>query len=120
MTHQCLTAAKLLEAQGISAEVVHVPTIKPLDTETILKSIKKTGRAVSVEEAQIIGGLGAAIAETLCEYMPAPLKRLGMDGVFGESGSYAELVEHFGLDAKSIAAKTSEFIKAVPQYKAGY
>lgn len=120
MTHQCLTAARLLEAQGISAEVVHVPTIKPLDTETIIKSIKKTGRAVSVEEAQIIGGLGGAIAEVLCEQMPAPLKRIGMDGVFGESGSYAELVEHFGLDAKSIAAKAVDFIKIVPQYKAGY
>jgi transketolase len=120
MTHQCLTAAKVLEEQGISAEVLHVPTIKPLDAETIIKSIKKTGRAVSVEEAQVMGGLGGAIAELLCEQMPAPLKRLGMDGVFGESGSYAELVAHFGLDAKSIATKTADFIKAVPQYKAGY
>ncbi len=120
MTHQCLTAAKLLETQGVSAEVVHVPTIKPLDTQTIIDSIKKTGRAVSVEEAQIIGGMGGAIAELLCEQMPAPLKRLGMDGVFGQSGSYAELLEHYGLDAKSIAQKTAEFIKKAPQYKPGY
>ena len=120
MTHQCLTAAKLLEGQGVSAEVLHVPTVKPLDVDTIIASIKKTGRAVSVEEAQIIGGLGGAVAELLCEQMPAPLKRLGMDGVFGESGSYAELIGHFGLDAKSIAAKTTEFIKKVPQYKPGY
>lgn len=120
MTHQCLTAAQLLEQQGVSAEVLHVPTIKPLDNNTVLASIKKTGRAVSVEEAQIIGGLGGAVAELLCEHMPAPLKRLGMDGVFGESGNYAELVAHFGLDAKSIAAKTVEFIKIAPQYKPGY
>lgn len=73
-----------------------------------------------MEEAQIIGGLGGAIAELLCERMPAPLKRIGMDGVFGESGGYAELVEHFGLDAKSIAEKTTEFIKKAPQYKPGY
>lgn len=120
MTHQCLTAAKLLEAEGIDAEVLHVPTIKPLDNETILTSIKKTGRAVSVEEAQIIGGLGGAVAELLCEYMPAPLKRIGLDGVFGQSGSYAELIEHYGLDAKSITAKTIEFTKKAPQYKPGF
>ncbi len=120
MTHQCLTAAKLLEKKGISAEVVHVPTIKPLDDATILKSIKKTGRAVSVEEAQIIGGLGGAIAELLSEHMPAPLKRIGLDGEFGQSGNYAELVEHYGLDAQSIAKVTAEFMGRVPQYKPGY
>ena len=120
MTHQCLTAAKLLESQGIDAEVLHVPTIKPLDTQTIIESIKKTGRAVSAEEAQTIGGLGGAVAELLCEQMPAPLKRLGMDGAFGQSGSYAELLAHYELDAKSIAKKTSEFIKKVPQYKPGF
>ncbi len=120
MTHQCLAAAKMLEAQGINAEVVHVPTIKPLDAETILGSITKTGRAVSVEEAQIIGGLGGAIAELLCERMPAPLKRIGMDGVFGESGDYAQLIEHFGLNAKAITKKAADFAAAVPQYKPGF
>lgn len=120
MTHQCLTAAQVLEAQGISAEVLHVPTIKPLDNETILHSIKKTGRAVGVEEAQIIGGLGGAVAELLCEQMPAPLKRLGLNGEFGQSGGYAELIAHYGLDAMSIAAKTADFIHKVPQYKPGY
>lgn len=120
MTHQCLTAAKLLAEKGIKAEVVHVPTIKPLDADTIVASMSKTGRAVTVEEAQIIGGLGGAIAELLCERMPAPLKRIGMDGVFGESGNYAELIEHFGLDAKSIAAKTIDFTKKAPQYKPGF
>ena len=120
MTHQCLTAAKLLEQKGIDAEVVHVPTIKPLDEHTVLASIKKTGRALSVEEAQVIGGLGGAIAELLCEKMPAPLKRIGMDGIFGESGDYKQLVEHFGLDANHIAEKTESFMQDVPQYKPGF
>ena len=120
MTCQALAAAKLLEQKGIKAEVVHVPTIKPLDTETIVASVKKTGRAVTVEEAQMIGGLGGAIAETLGDYMPTPLKRIGMDGVFGESGDYKDLIAHFGLDAKGIAKTTEEFVAKVPQYKPGF
>jgi transketolase len=102
MTYQALLAAQELERDGVSAEVIHVPTIKPLDTETILKSVKKTGRVVTAEEGQIIGGLGSAIAETLSEHYPAPLKRIGMQDHFGESGSPDELLEHFGLDAKHI------------------
>jgi transketolase len=102
MTYQAMEAAKVLEKDGISAEVIHVPTIKPLDIDTILKSVKKTGRAVTAEEGQIIGGLGSAIAETLSEHYPAPLKRVGMQDHFGESGSPDELLKHFGLDAKHI------------------
>jgi transketolase len=102
MTYQALVAAELLFKDGIEAEVVHVPTIKPLDNETILKSVKKTGCVVTVEEAQINGGLGGAIAELLAEHHPAPLKRIGMVDRFGESGEPTELLEHFGLDAKHI------------------
>jgi transketolase len=103
MTYQALLAASELQKKdGISAEVIHVPTIKPLDTETILKSVKKTGAVVTAEEGQIIGGLGSAIAEVLSENHPAPLKRIGMQDHFGESGSPDELLEHFGLDAKHI------------------
>ena len=102
MTYQALLAAKELHRDGVSAEVIHVATIKPLDTETILKSVKKTGAAVTAEEGQIIGGLGGAIAETLSENYPAPLKRIGMKDRFGESGSPDQLLEHFGLDAKHI------------------
>jgi transketolase len=82
---------------------VHVPTIKPLDNATILASVRKTGAAVTAEEAQIIGGLGSAIAELLGEEHPVPLKRIGMQDHFGESGKPEELMEHFGLDAKHIA-----------------
>lgn len=102
MTYQALLAAEQLYKDGIDAEVVHVPTIKPLDAETILKSVRKTGCAVTAEEGQIIGGLGGAIAELLAENHPAPIYRIGMQDHFGESGQPDELLEHFGLDAKHI------------------
>lgn len=102
MTYQALVAAEKLFKQGISAEVVHVPTIKPLDEATILKSVRKTGAVVCVEEAQINGGLGGAIAELLSEEHPVPMKRMGMKDHFGESGTPEELLEHFGLTAKHI------------------
>jgi transketolase len=102
MTYQALAAVEGLYKDGIEAEVIHVPTIKPLDAETILKSVKKTGAVVTVEEAQITGGLGGAVAELLGENFPVPLKRIGMQDRFGESGEPNELLEHFGLDAKHI------------------
>jgi transketolase len=103
MTYQAMVAAEILATQNISAEVVHVPTIKPLDEETILNSVKKTHFAITVEEAQINGGLGGAIAELLVENLPAPLYRIGMPDHFGESGKPEELLEHFGLTGKHIA-----------------
>jgi transketolase len=102
MTYQALKAVAALYKDGIEAEVIHVPTIKPLDAETILKSVRKTGAVVTAEEGQIIGGLGGAIAELLAEECPAPLKRIGMRDRFGESGAPEQLIEHFGLDAKHI------------------
>ncbi|MGC1176508.1 MAG: transketolase family protein [Candidatus Saccharimonadales bacterium] len=102
MTYQALAAAEKLYKDGIEAEVVHVPTIKPLDKETILKSVRKTGAVVTAEEGQIIGGLGGAIAELLAEECPTPMKRIGMRDRFGESGEPNQLLEYFGLDAKHI------------------
>lgn len=102
LTYQALLAAEQLYKDGIEAEVVHVPTIKPLDTETILKSVRKTGAVVTAEEGQINGGLGGAIAELLAEELPTPTQRIGMKDRFGESGDPAELMIHFGLDAKHI------------------
>lgn len=116
MTYQCLIAARMLAGDGIEAEVVHVPTIKPLDRETILASVKKTGRAISVEEAQIAGGLGGAIAELLTEQLPLPLRRLGMQDRFGESGNPSELLEHFQLTGKHIALSTHDFVDKMPKY----
>lgn len=115
-TYQCLLAARILAQDGVEAEVVHVPTIKPLDNETIIASLRKTGRGISVEEAQIAGGLGGAIAEVLAEQLPTPLKRLGMQDRFGESGEMSELVEHFGLTGMHIAMTAHEFIDVTPKY----
>ncbi len=103
MTYQALVAAEILFKQGIDAEVVHVGTIKPLDGETIIKSVKKTGAVVTIEEAQINGGLGGAVAELLVENLPTPMHRMGMKDQFGESGDPKDLFEHFGLTAKHIA-----------------
>src|SRR5665213_1783818 len=110
MTYQAMAAAARLAKDGIHAEVVHVPTIKPLDTETILTSVRKTGAVVTAEEGQIVGGLGGAIAELLSEECPTPMKRIGMRDHFGESGSPDELLKHFGLDALHIALAAHEIL----------
>ena len=110
MTYQALVAAELLFKNGIDAEVVHCPTIKPLDAVTILKSAKKTGAVITAEEGQINGGLGGAVAELLGEEHPVPLKRIGMRDRFGESGNPEELLEHFGLTAKHIALAAHEIM----------
>ncbi len=120
MTYQLLAAAKQLENQGIQAEVVHVPTIKPLDEDTIIQSIKKTGRAITAEEAQAAGGFGSAVAELLGEKLPTPLRRLGMQDRFGESGEPNELIAHFNLDADSIADYTKKFVSDIPRYHQGF
>lgn len=103
LTHGCLQAAEELKKEGISAEVVDVSTIKPLDAETILKSVGKTGCAVTAEEHSIIGGLGSAVAELLSEEMPSPLRRVGTKDMFGESGKPDELFVKYGLTSKDIA-----------------
>ncbi len=102
MTYQALIAAEKLHKDGIEAEIIHVPTIKPLDTATIIASAKKTKRVITVEEAQVTGGLGGAIAELLSEFCPTRIVRIGVKDTFGESGKPDELLEHFGLTAKQI------------------
>jgi len=103
MTYQALEAAKLLASKDISAEVVHISTIKPLDEEVILNSAGKTRHVLTAEEAQIAGGLGGAVAELLGEKMPTAMLRIGMKDRFGESGEPEELLKHFELDAEAIA-----------------
>ncbi len=119
-TPYALMAAEALVAQGISAEVIHVPTVKPLDSTTIITSIKKTGRAVTCEDAQAAGGFGGAIAELLGDQMPAPLLRIGMDDRYGESGAPLEVHAKLGLADDTIAARTKEFVKNRPAYKPGF
>lgn len=110
MTYHALMAADLLYKDGIEAEVIHVATIKPLDSETIIKSLKKTGAVVTAEEGQINGGLGGAISELSSEAFPVPIRRIGMKDRFGESGEPEELLKHFGLDADHIRLAAHEVV----------
>lgn len=93
-----LEAAALLEEEGISAEVINICTIKPLDEEIIIASARKTGKVVTAEEHSVIGGLGSAVCDALCKSYPVPVMKIGMQDVFGESGSAAALVEKYKLD----------------------
>lgn len=116
ITAYALRAAKQLEAKGVSVEVVHAPTIKPFDEETVLKSVKKTGRVATAEEAQVAGGLGGVVAELLSEKLPTPLLRIGMKDRFGESGAPIELLKHFELDDAGIAKNLAPFVRDTPKY----
>jgi transketolase len=120
LTYQLLVAANLLQEHGVSAEVIHVPTIKPLDEGVILASARKIGRIVTAEEAQIAGGFGGAVAELLSEKLPTPMLRIGMQDRFGESGEPTELIKHFGLDGASIAKQVKQFVNDVPRYHQGF
>lgn len=111
MVNESLEAAKKLEADGISARVVNIHTIKPLDTELICKCAKETGVIVTAEEHSIIGGLGSAVTETVAESYPVPVVRIGVNDEFGYSGPAVELLKKFGLSADNIAEKTKEAVK---------
>jgi transketolase len=105
-----LGAAKLLEADGVSAEVINICTIKPLDEDIIVESAKKTGKVVTVEEHSVIGGLGSAVSDCLGAKHPTLIKKIGMQDVFGESGSAAALIKKYGLDAEGVYKSVKEFV----------
>ena len=105
MTYKALMAARQLANDGIEVDVLHVPTIKPLDAVAIIKSASKTGVVITIEEAQINGGLGGAVSELLAEHKPTHVFRMGMNDHFGESGTPDELFEQFGLSIKHIVLK---------------
>ncbi len=109
-TIRALEAADLLGAEGVSAAVLHVPTIKPLDVEAILEVARRTGRVVTAEEHSIIGGLGGAVAEILGEYHPTPMRRVGLADTFGESGPNAALLQKYGLTAAHVAAAARDLL----------
>lgn len=111
MTYHALAAAEIVYKDGIDLEVIHCPTIKPLDAMTLLQSIRKTGAAITAEEGQINGGLGSAVAELIGEQHPVPLKRMGVRDHFGESGDPEELLKHFGLTAQHIAIAAHEIME---------
>lgn len=108
---ETLAAEKMLAADGIDAEIINIHTIKPIDAELVAASAAKTGKVVTVEEHSIIGGLGSAVCEVLCEKAPAKVLRIGVNDTFGESGPAPELIAKYGLDAESIYKKVKAFVK---------
>ena len=110
MVQRALKAQELLAAEGISARVIDMHTIKPLDRELVIKAAKETGAIVTAEEHNVIGGLGAAVAEVLVTDTLCPVEFVGVQDVFGHSASPDELLEHYGLTAENIAAKAKKAI----------
>jgi transketolase len=108
---EAVKAVEILNAKGISARIINMGTIKPLDEEITIKAAKECGKIITVEEHTIFGGLGEAVCGVLAENFPVPVKRIGINDVFGFSASADELMEHFGLWAENIAASTENFVK---------
>mgnify|MGYP004517078455 FL=1 len=111
MVDMALSAREMLAAEGISARVINMHTIKPLDREAVLKAAADTGAIVTAEEHNIIGGLGSAVAEVVCEERPVPVLRVGVEDKFGKSGKVPALLELYGLTPAAIAAKAREAVK---------
>jgi transketolase len=111
MLSEALKAAEELKKSGVSAELLHLHTIKPIDVEAVVKSAAKTGHVVTVEEHSIIGGLGSAVAEVLGEHQPTPMKRVGTMDKFGVSGKMDELLDFFGLRASNIVKAVEELLQ---------
>jgi transketolase len=111
MTAPAIAAAEVLEKEGISARVVHIATIKPIDQEIILKAARETGAIVTAEEHSIVGGLGGAVAELLVEEHPVPVKRVGVNDRFGTSGKAEELLKYFGLTSEDLVEAAREIVQ---------
>ncbi|MBE7035185.1 MAG: transketolase family protein [Ruminococcaceae bacterium] len=111
MVPEALEAKKMLAEEGINARVINIHTIKPIDKDILIKAAKETGAIVTAEEHNVIGGLGSAVAEVLCENFPVPMRRVGTQDKFGKSGKPAILLEEYGLTAANIAANAKEVIK---------
>lgn len=108
---EALKAADILREKGISAEIINVHTIKPIDRETLANTASKTRLVMTVEEHSVIGGLGSAVSEALAETVPTRLLRVGINDIFGESGPALELIKRYGLDGESIASRAEEYYK---------
>ena len=111
MVAEAIEAGKVLADKGISAEIINIATIKPLDEELVIASAKKTGKVITVEEHNIIGGLGEAVCSCLSEKCPTPVKRIGVNDEFGHSGPALDLLKQFGLSAENIVKVAEEFVK---------
>lgn len=110
MVKEALEAYDLLKAEGIEARIINMHTIKPLDKEIVIKAAKETGAIVTAEEHSVIGGLGSAVSEAVCETYPVPVVKLGVYDVFGHSGPAAKLLDEFGLRAVDIVKKAKQAI----------
>ena len=110
MVGYTLEAAEMLAKDGISAKVINIHTIKPLDTDLVVSAAKETGKVVTVEEHSVIGGLGGAVCEALSEQCPVPVKRIGVNDEYGQSGPAVELLHHYKLDAEGIYGQIKEFL----------
>jgi len=111
LLYEALKAAEELAKEGIEAEVINNHTVKPMDKETILKSIQKTGCVVTIEEHQAMGGMGSAVSEILSQNLPVPMEIIGVQDRFGESGEPNELLEKFGLTSKNVIESAKRAIK---------
>ena len=111
MVAEAIEAGKTLAENGIDAEIINIATIKPLDEELVIASAKKTGKVVTVEEHNVIGGLGEAVCSCLAENCPTTVKRIGVNDEFGHSGPAKDLLKQFGLSAENIVKVTTEFVK---------
>jgi transketolase len=111
MVHHCLDAARMLETEGISARVLNLSSLKPLDWELVSDSARQTGALVTAEEHLVSGGLGSAVSEVLGEHCPAPLKRIGVKDMFGQSGKSEDLLKFYGLLPENIAAAARQTIR---------
>ena len=101
----------MLAEDGVEAKVINIHTIKPIDADLLVEAAKETGKVVTVEEHSVIGGLGGAVCEVLSEKCPVPVKRIGVNDVYGESGPAVKLIEKYGLDGKGVYASVKEFVK---------
>ena len=110
LSYAALSASRLLSEEGIESVVLHIPTIKPLDTAALVRAAQQAGRVATVEEHQAAGGFGSAVAEFLSEHYPVPIRRLGIEDQFGQSGSPEELLAYYGLDADNIKKVVRDFV----------
>ena len=109
--NETVEAEKMLAKDGIDAEIINIHTIKPINRELVVKSAQKTGKVVTVEEHSVIGGLGSAVCDVLCEEAPTKVLKIGVNDVFGESGPALELLHKYELDAEGIYKKVKAFVK---------
>jgi len=119
MVSRCLEAVPVLAAQGIDAGVLEMHTVKPLDVESIMRAARETGALVTAEEHSVVGGLGGAVAEVVAEWHPVPVKRVGIDDCFAETGPYADILNRYGMSTGHVVAAASAAVAAKQGMPAG-